>query len=131
MSEMLGNHIGICQNFETLVEFSKKVMDSATTSLYFLHVNKDEKDLGKKRKSSHSNYGFLANDWLKILLEKNYQRGGAGHKRGRVWGEEEWETRKECEQLSLPILFYVVFIFLITLNLVPYGVLFYMYRSKF
>ena len=33
-------------------------------------MNKDEKDLGKESETTQSIYGFLAKDWLKMILDK-------------------------------------------------------------
>ncbi len=60
MKEMADNNIGIYRKFDALVEFSTKIMHSATTSLYFLQVDKAEKDLGKERKTTRFIYDFLA-----------------------------------------------------------------------
>ena len=33
-------------------------------------MKKDEKDLGKDRETTHSIYGFVVEDWLRVLLDK-------------------------------------------------------------
>jgi hypothetical protein len=76
MKDLVDNHTNICQRFETLVEFSTKVMHSTETTLYFLQVNKDVKDLGKERENSLSIYGFLVEDWMKTLLDKPIKEEG-------------------------------------------------------
>ena len=45
-------------------------MHSAATTLYFLQVNKEEKDLGKATKTTWFIYGFLVEEWLKTILDK-------------------------------------------------------------
>ncbi len=70
MRDLDENHNGIYKIFDTLVEFSTKFMHFVATTLYFLQVNKDAKDLRKERKTTHSIYGFLVEYWLKMLLKK-------------------------------------------------------------
>ena len=40
------------------------------TTIYFLEVNNNEKDLGKESKSTLSIYNFMREDWLRMLLCK-------------------------------------------------------------
>ena len=70
MNDLIDNHTDICQTFGTLAELSTKVMHSMATTLYFLQVNNDLKDMGKERETSHSRYGFLAEDQMKTLRGK-------------------------------------------------------------
>lgn len=70
MRDLVDNHTTICHRFETLVEFSTKVMQSVAKTLYFLQGNTDKQDLGKTTKTTQSIYGFLKEDWLKTILDK-------------------------------------------------------------
>jgi uncharacterized phage infection (PIP) family protein YhgE len=62
MRNLADNHTSISHRFETLVEFSTKVMNFVATTLYFLQTNKEENDLGKTTDTTHSIYGFLEKD---------------------------------------------------------------------
>ena len=52
----------LCQKVNTLVDFSMKVMHLTKTTLYFLQINKEEKEMGKESETTHSLYSFLVDD---------------------------------------------------------------------
>ena len=70
MKDLANNQTSICQRSKTVVEIFTKVMHFVATTLYFLQVNKEEKDLGKATKTTQSIYGFLWEDWLKTISDK-------------------------------------------------------------
>lgn len=78
MRDLENNQTSIFQKFETLVEFSTKFMHYAATTLYFLHLNKEEKDLGKESETTRSIYGFLVEDLLKTIFDKPIKVEGEG-----------------------------------------------------
>lgn len=93
MKELVDNHIGIFQKFGTLAEFTMKVMHFSTSTLHFLKMNNEKKDIGKESKATHSIYGFLVEDWLKMLLDKPIKEEGVDLNR-----EEPKEKEEECRE---------------------------------
>ena len=93
MKDQKDNHTDICQRFETLAKFSTKVIHSVATTLYFLQVNKDVKDMGKESKTSQSIYGFLAEDQIKTFLEKPIKEEG-------VTMDKDGPEAKDVEELD-------------------------------
>ena len=74
MHDLTNNQEALYQKFGTHAKFITKVMHLATTTLYFLSMNKEEKESGKESETTHSLYIFLVGDWLKTLLEKPIKR---------------------------------------------------------
>lgn len=68
--DLTNNQKALYKKVGTLFEFTKRVMHSAATIFYFLHVNREEKEARKESDTTRSLYSFLADDLLKIQLEK-------------------------------------------------------------
>ncbi len=67
-----------------------------TTTLYFLQVNRDVKDMCEESESTNSLYNFLVKDLLKILLDKTIKEEGVDVNRDepKVKNGEEPKMKK-------------------------------------
>lgn len=105
-----------------------KVMHSTPTTLYFLQVNKDEKEMDEVSKTTCSIYSFLVEDWLKTFLDKPIKEEGwnlIGRRLRKI------RTRNEERKFALSLESILsVLMFSIPLNFVPYGAFFkYMFKN--
>ena len=65
------------------MDFFTKVMHLVATTLYFVYMNKDEKEKGKESETTHSLYNFLENNRCKSLVDKPIKEEDLEEKEGR------------------------------------------------
>lgn len=121
MRDLEDNQTIICHRFDILVELSTKVMHSATTTLQFIQANKEQKDLRKTTKETHSIYEFMVEDRLKTILERLVKVEEENAVR-EVLEEQDNRNSKKEEGNQLGVFFFCYYFMIMSLNFTSHEV---------